>query len=117
MVTEPIAASVQRYFKACREAGIDVKFGVVYGSQATGHTHQYSDIDLIVVAARYDASRTYDDISQLWLLAAHVDHRIEPIACGEQQWEKDDASTIIEIARREGQVIYPEEEEAKARKA
>jgi len=31
--------------------------------------------------------------------------QIEPIACGEQQWLEDDASAMIEIARREGQMI------------
>jgi hypothetical protein len=44
-------------------------------------------------------------------VAARTDTRIEPIACGERQWVEDDASAIIEIARREGQRIDPEEVE------
>jgi hypothetical protein len=41
----------------------------------------------------------------LWRAAARTDVRIEPIPCGEKQWETDDESAIIEIARREGRKI------------
>jgi len=36
--------------------------------------------------------------------------RIEPIACGEREWLEDDSRAIIEIARREGEVITLEPE-------
>ncbi len=48
----------------------------------------------------------------LWCQAAHIDSRIEPIACGEKQWEEDDSSIIIDIARREGQRIAVDEQES-----
>jgi hypothetical protein len=35
-------------------------------------------------------SRQYVDL--LWCQAARTDSRIEPIACGERQWEEDDSS-------------------------
>ena len=38
-----------------------------------------------------------------------TDSRIEPIACGEQQWEEDNSSVILEMARREGERIVLEE--------
>jgi len=41
----------------------------------------------------------------LWYMAARTDSRIEPIACGLQQWSEDTSSAIIEIARREGRQI------------
>ena len=44
-------------------------------------------------------------INLLWRVAARTDSRIEPIPVGQQQYQADDTSTIIEIARREGQVI------------
>ncbi len=46
-----------------------------------------------------------EDINLLWRIAAQTDNRIEPIPCGEQQWLEDDASVIIEIARREGETV------------
>jgi hypothetical protein len=44
-------------------------------------------------------------LNQLWRLAARVDSRIEPIPCGSRQWREDDGSAIIEIARREGEIL------------
>jgi hypothetical protein len=41
----------------------------------------------------------------LWHVAADTDSRIEPLPCGEKEWETDDESAIIEIARREGKII------------
>ena len=49
--------------------------------------------------------RKRDDINLLWRIAARTDSRIEPIPVGEQQYETDDSSAIIETARREGQRI------------
>ena len=41
-------------------------------------------------------------VRQLWRLRGHTDSRIEPILCGEQQWQNDGKSVILEVARREG---------------
>jgi predicted nucleotidyltransferase len=82
-----------------------VSFGVIFGSQVTGRTDRWSDIDLIVVSPRFDEPYTRDDRFLLWHVAGAVDNRIEPIACGERQWREDDVSTIIEVARREGERV------------
>ncbi len=44
-------------------------------------------------------------INLLWRLAARIDSRIEPIPCGSKQWQEDDSSAIIEIARRQGELL------------
>jgi hypothetical protein len=44
-------------------------------------------------------------VNLLWRVAARTDSRIEPIPCGSLQWRDDDSSAIIEIARREGEVL------------
>jgi predicted nucleotidyltransferase len=115
MVPEAVAGTVRRYLRACQGQGLDVRFGVVYGSQATGRADKWSDIDLVVVSPHFDAPREYEDVARLWRLAARVDSRIEPIPCGEQQWLHDDASAIIEIARRQGEVVRVEEEQPATR--
>jgi len=104
MVDESIVVTVRSYLDNLRTRGLAVSFGVVFGSQATGNTDQWSDIDLIVVSSRFDSARSRKDIGLLWRVAAHTDSRIEPIPCGEQQWS-DGSSPIVEVARREGQVI------------
>jgi len=79
--------------------------GVLFGSYATGKTHKWSDIDLLVISPRFDKKLKRTDIDLLWHVAADVDSRIEPIAVGERQFKEDNSSFIIEIARREGQII------------
>jgi predicted nucleotidyltransferase len=80
---------------------------VVFGSQVSGRTDAFSDIDLLVVSPRFDGRRTRQDVDMLWRVAARTDSRIEPIAVGLQQFEEDDSSAIVEVARREGQIVYP----------
>ena len=86
-----------------------VRFAVVFGSQTTGHPDRWSDIDLLVVSPKFDGQRDRRDIDLLWRLAAQTDSRIEPIPCGEIQWREDTSSAIVEIARREGQIVLLEE--------
>ena len=110
MVDESIIATVQNYFRTLQDHGFAVRFGIVFGSQATGKVDTWSDIDLLVVSPRFDERYTRQAVDLLWRLAARTDSRIEPIPCGERQWQEDDSSAIVEIARREGERIAPPEE-------
>lgn len=105
MAEREVIDSIQRYIHAVEEAGLEVSFVVLFGSQALGNTHKWSDIDLIVVSPHFDGRRLREDTNLLWRTAARTDSRIEPVACGLQQWSDDTSSAIIEIARREGQRI------------
>jgi hypothetical protein len=89
------------------EQGLAVSFAVVFGSHAKGESHEWSDIDLLVVSPRFDEPLERDDINRLWRVAARTDSRIEPIPCGTRQWTEDASMSIIEIARREGTRILP----------
>jgi len=84
--------------------------GVIFGSHASGHPDEWSDIDLVVVSATFDGIFSREAISCLWRVAARTDSRIEPIPCGEHQWAEDTATPIIEIARREGVQVMPSED-------
>jgi predicted nucleotidyltransferase len=105
MADKTIVKSIQNYLRAVEEKGIPVKYAVLFGSYAKGQQHEWSDIDLLVVSPRYDKKWTHKDWARLWLIAADTDVRIEPIPVGEKQYKEDDSSLIIEIARREGQII------------
>lgn len=110
MVDAEVVEAVKKYLAACRAQGLNVKFGVLYGSFVNGTAHEWSDIDLLVVAPEFDGARNRRDVDLLWHLTAQTNSRIEPIACGEKQWLADDSSAIIEIARREGQRVEIEED-------
>jgi predicted nucleotidyltransferase len=105
MADEAIVKSIQNYLRVVAQKGIPVKFGVLFGSYAAGKAHQWSDIDLLVVSPLYDNHCTNDDWTDLWVLAARTDYRIEPIPVGEILYMKNKDIMILEIARREGQII------------
>ena len=105
MVDESITLIVRKYLANLQQQDIPVSFGVVFGSQARGEANQLSDIDLLVVSPRFDEDRKRADINLLWRIAARTDSRIEPIPVGQLQFDTDDSSAIIEIARREGQIV------------
>ena len=106
MVNAAVAEKVKEYLQQVEAQGLPVSFGVVFGSQVTGETHEYSDIDLLVVSPRFDPPhRSHEDVTLLWNIAGREDVRIEPIACGERAWEEDDEIPIFEVARLEGEKI------------
>jgi predicted nucleotidyltransferase len=105
MVDAAIVNAVRDYLQALRDYGLDVRFGVVFGSWSRGTASEWSDIDLLVISPRFDDLRDRQDVDLLWRLAARSDSRIEPIPCGERQWREDTSSAVVEIARREGEPI------------
>ena len=105
MVAESIAIIVREYLENLRQQDIPVSYGVIFGSQVHDEAEQWSDIDLLVISPCFDEERKRADINLLWHVAARTDSRIEPIPVGQQQFMTDDSSAIIEIARREGQII------------
>lgn len=105
MVAQDIVDVIQNYLRTVAQKGIPVRYGVLFGSYVKGKEHKWSDIDLLVVSPLYDKKRTYKQASRLWRIAAQTDSRIEPIPVGERQYQEDDSSVIIEVARREGQII------------
>ena len=105
MVESTIVSAVKRYLAALPAVGIHASKAVLFGSFAKGRADQDSDIDLIVIAPEFDGRRDIDTIKDLWHATLSADNRIEPIPCGEREWESGDGRPIIEIARREGVVI------------
>ena len=105
MVSTTIIKSVQDYLLCLTKSGLPVSFGVVFGSYAAGTADSDSDIDVMVVSPQFDKKIERQWINQLWRVAARTDSRIEPIPCGQQQWDKDTSSAIVEIARTEGQQV------------
>jgi len=99
---------VRHYLRRLTNSGIPVEVGVIFGSHARGTATAWSDIDLLVVSPRFDATRTREDLNVLWRVAAREDSRIEPIPCGSIEWETSTESAVIEVARREGEEIVPQ---------
>ena len=105
MVATAVVNVVQDYLAAVRRSGVKASRAVLFGSYARGDAGPESDVDVLVIAPEFDGPYDRTRIDLLWTLRAQTDSRIEPIAAGERQWREDNASAIIEIARREGQEI------------
>ena len=88
-----------------RRASVHASRAILFGSYARGDAKPDSDIDILVIAPEFDDPYSHQQVNLLWQLCVHTDSRIEPIAVGERRWREDDASAILEIARREGQEI------------
>ncbi len=105
MVESEILSTVKRYLAALCDVGIHTRRAVLFGSFACGKADQWSDIDLIVIAPEFDNPSDRELLNAMWRATGLADDRIEPIACGEREWETDGGRPILEIARREGIVI------------
>lgn len=105
MVEKSVITAIEQYLKALPAEGIHATHAVLFGSFANGGAHEWSDIDLVVIASEFD--RDYDllSVKALWRATLRADSRIEPIPCGEREWAEGSDRPIIEIARREGIVI------------
>ena len=105
MVESTVMTAIRRYLAALPDHGIHAKRAVLFGSFARGGAHEWSDIDLIVIAPEFDGPRSATLVEELWVATAAADNRIEPIPCGEAEWETEEGSPILEIARREGIIV------------
>jgi len=105
MVEETVIGAVKRYLAGLHAFGIRASKAVLFGSIAQGQADEWSDIDLIVIAPEFDGPRELTVVEKLWLATASADDRIEPIPCGEREWETEHGRPILDIARREGIVI------------
>ena len=104
MVEDAVIESIKRYLAALPALGIHARQAVLFGSYVQGQADEYSDIDLVVIAPEFDGSREISLIKALWQ-ATVSDNRIEPIPCGEREWETDQCRPILEIVRRECVII------------
>jgi len=102
MISPLVELAVRRYLAAAAEAGIHVRRAILMGSQVRGMADEWSDIDLVVIAPELEPPADRRLINRLWELRATTDSRVEPIPCGDKEWENDQSRPILEIARREG---------------
>lgn len=107
MVESAVVAAVQRYLAALPAVGIHATQAVLFGSFARGDAHEWSDIDVVVIAPEFDLPAERRLVAELWDARGSADIRIEPIPCGVREWETDGGRPVLEIARRDGVAILP----------
>ncbi len=105
MVESKIIDTARQYIYALSSFGIHTRRLILFGSFARGDFNELSDIDFVVIAPEFDGTCELSLIEKLWQATLVADNRIEPIPCGEKEWETDQSRPILEIARKEGIVI------------
>jgi predicted nucleotidyltransferase len=105
VVAETIELVVRQYLRALAQVGIHARRAVLFGSHAKGTADEWSDIDLVVIAPELEPPTNHQLVNKLWELRATTDSHVEPIPCGEREWETDQSRPILEIARREGILV------------
>jgi predicted nucleotidyltransferase len=102
MVDDAILKIIRKYLAALPAVGIHPSRAILFGSFARGDAGEWSDIDLVVVAPEFDDEYDCTVAQKLWGATGSADDRIEPVPCGETEWETDGRRPLLTIARREG---------------
>lgn len=102
MVDAAVLNTIRHYLQEVRTSGIRASRAILFGSYARGASLSDSDIDVLIIAPEFDPRPERQLAARLWRVRATTDSRIEPIAVGERQWQDNDESPLLEIARREG---------------
>jgi DNA polymerase sigma len=101
MVSAEVIKAVRDYLHELSGKGIFISKCFIYGSQTKDTATEDSDIDLMIISPLFDED-TEKYLPAIWLSAIRTEHRIEPLAIGEQRFQTDETSPIIEVVRQEG---------------
>lgn len=80
MPKDKIKKLAEKYAKILSKNKFNFKHIYLYGSQATGKAHKYSDIDLAIIVNKAGRGKEYfDKTTKLLKWTSNVDNRIEPL--------------------------------------
>lgn len=77
-VNRDVLRVTKQYLAALRKSGLQIQAAYLYGSQAKGTAHEWSDIDVAIVSPNLSGD-WHDDLVRLNLVANQVDNRIEAV--------------------------------------
>ena len=102
MVTQAIAlARVQQFLEEVRQLGVPLRKAILFGSFAHNEQHEYSDIDLALVADDFTGAAFIDMKPFVRALVEHVD--IEPHTFSPAQFT--DCNPFVQEIKRTGIVV------------
>jgi len=104
MVNPEIIDIVRQYLAALPAIGINPTGAILFGSQARSNTHEWSDIDVVIIAPEFDSPRPipWATMTRFWDVAQKIDPRLEPIPCGAKEWQQPRARAVLSYAEAEG---------------
>jgi predicted nucleotidyltransferase len=101
MVGQKVLSVVRKFATSVRKHNIRIDKVILYGSQTTGRTRRFSDIDVAVVSADFGKER-FDEGVRLRLIAYEIDPRIDPVPLSTKAYRKDTWLPLIHEIRTKG---------------
>ncbi|MBI4671262.1 MAG: nucleotidyltransferase domain-containing protein [Chloroflexi bacterium] len=94
-INRDIFRTTKEYIAALRDSGLQIQAAYLYGSQAKGTAHEWSDIDIAIIAPNLSGD-WHDDLVRLNLLANRIDSRIEAVGYLPKNF-RDESPLVWEI--------------------
>ncbi len=85
---------------------INLHYLVLFGSYAKGTQHEWSDIDLAIVANNLPRGLINRDILQAMVEASKINNMFEPHFFRTEKWENPTYGSFVEYIKKYGEVIY-----------
>ncbi len=101
MADPEIIKIIIRFVKALTARGIKVEKTVLYGSHASGHSHENSDVDIAVVSPDFGKDK-FGERKLLLQIAWRIDPRLEPLPVSAEAFQNDTWVPLIHEIRQKG---------------
>lgn len=98
MKTSDHQKSAQAFANLIRKNGMNVDAILLYGSVASGNTHEHSDIDIAIVCKPFAANR-HEENMEFRRLRRSVDVRISPICLHPEDLENRYSTIAQEVKK------------------
>lgn len=79
---------------------------ILFGSQLNGKPHEYSDIDLAIVARDLPKGILDDNVRKVLREMRNIDWRFEPHFFRFEKWNAAEKGSFIDHVKKTGKVIY-----------
>lgn len=101
MVNREIEQVISRFIKTLSAKGVHIEKVILYGSFASGKSHEGSDIDIAVISPDFGKDR-FEEGKSLHQIAWRVDPRIEPVPISSKAYNTDTWLPLIHELHAKG---------------
>ena len=101
MVDQKIRGKIDLFLRSLIVKGIKVEKTILYGSYASGLSHEDSDVDLAVISSDFGRNK-FEEGKLLLKIAWRIDPRLNPIPVSKEAFEKETWIPLIHEIKQKG---------------
>ncbi|VAX29830.1 hypothetical protein MNBD_IGNAVI01-2790 [hydrothermal vent metagenome] len=102
MVTRETRLIIKKYILELEKNGLEISKVFLFGSHAYGTPSKDSDIDLLIISPQFDSKDREKYSAILWMATETVDYLIEPIGVGENFFNSNEFSPLLDLVKAKG---------------